>query len=200
MVYGYIAELKDVDSSAVKAQVEAGITQKNMKVKSFILDEQSNRIDWKIRELGNLVKKIKKGETLATYEALSIARSTTQFLEIVEALAEKGASLLLVKYNRLFLPDDIIDTKVFLDLLNHAEADYDRRRNAEPFEKRTLKGVPLGRPKGRKNKSRKLDKHLPEIKKYLALKISKASIAKLIGCHAQTLYNYLDDKDLYADE
>lgn len=196
MVYAYIAECNELDNNLIKGQINEALAQRNLKAKEFVLDDQSNRIDWKLRELGSLVKKIKKGEVLASYEALSITRSTTQFLELVDALADKGASLFLAKYNQLFAPEDIIDTKIFLELMSRAESEYDQRRKTAPFEKRTLKGVPLGRPKGRKNKSRKLDKHLPEIKKYLALKISKASIAKLIGCHAQTLYNYLDDKSL----
>ena len=62
-----------------------------------------------------------------------------------------------------------------------------------------MAGLPLGRPKGRKNKTRKLDKYKEEIKKYMALGINKASIAKLVGCHAQTLYNYLEDYDLLND-
>lgn len=195
MIYGYVADSKGQDNSA-RMLIEKALTKKNLNLKSFHLDDQSNRIDWKLRKLGQMVKALKKGEILATYEPLNLTRSTTQFLELVEALSDKGASLFIAKYDTLFTPTDLIDTKMFLDLLNQAERDYDEKRKAEPFEKRNLAGVPLGRPKGRKNKSRKLDKHLPEIKKYLALKISKASIAKLIGCHAQTLYNYLDDKKL----
>ena len=39
---------------------------------------------------------------------------------------------------------------------------------------------------------------LDEIQKYLDLGISKASIAKLINCHAQTLYNYVEKRGLEA--
>lgn len=198
MTYVYLAE--DENNKTTLAALESTLKKENIQAKNIIQDTQSNRIDWKLRELGSLIKHIKKGETLFTYEAQNLARSTTQLLEIIKALAEKNANLCLVKYNRTFSAAEMIDTKMFLQFLKDAEDEYETRRQDEPFEKRTLSGVPLGRPKGRKNKSRKLDKHLPEIKKYLALKISKASIAKLIGCHAQTLYNYLDDKDLLTQE
>ena len=198
MIYGYLAEEKEGNGRGLLA-LEAESKNLGIKFKSLTEDQQSNRIDWKLRELANLIKTMKKGETLATYEALSLARSTTQFLEIVEALAKKGLRLHLIKYNKTFDAGEMIDTKIFLEIIKQSEQDYEHKRDKEPIEKRTLSGVPLGRPKGRKNKSRKLDKHLPEIKKYLALKISKASIAKLIGCHAQTLYNYLDDKDLLEE-
>ena len=197
--YVYLAE--DLDNNDIaKRAIEVQLSKEGSKPKAFIEDHQTNRIDWKLRELTPLIKSMKKGETLLTYEALNLARSTTQLLEIIEALASKDANLHMLKYGRTFSTAEMVDTKIFLKFLKEAENDYESRRNTDPFEKRTLSGVPLGRPKGRKNKSRKLDKHLPEIKKYLALKISKASIAKLIGCHAQTLYNYLEDKDLLSDE
>jgi len=199
MAYVYLTEDLEFNENAKKA-IDAFLKQENTKPKAYIEDHQTNRIDWKLRELTPLIKSMKKGDTLLTYEALNLARSTTQLLEIIEALAAKGANLTMLKYNRTFTATEMIDTKLFLGFLKDAEQDYELRRSDEPFEKRTLSGVPLGRPKGRKNKSRKLDKHLPEIKKYLALKISKASIAKLIGCHAQTLYNYLEDKNLLDDD
>lgn len=199
MAYAYLAEDTENNESA-KAAIEATLKKEALKTKAFIEDHQSNRIDWKIRELGTLIKSMKKGDTLYTFEVLSLARSTTQLLEIVVTMAEKGANLHVVKYNRSFTPTELVSTQTFLDFLKEAEGDYESRRENDPFEKRLRSGVPLGRPKGRKNKSRKLDKYLPEIKKYLALKISKASIAKLIGCHAQTLYNYLDDRDLLAED
>jgi DNA invertase Pin-like site-specific DNA recombinase len=198
MVYGYLADEKD-GSIGNKAKLEATAKKLDIKFKTLVEDPQPNRIDWKLRGLNDLIKTMKKGETLATYEALNLARSTTQLLEIIETLAKKGIHLQLLKYNKIINAHDLIDTKALLETIKKAEAEYEDKRESEPIEKRNLSGVPLGRPKGRRNKSRKLDKHLPEIKKYLALKISKASIAKLIGCHAQTLYNYLEDKNLLDD-
>ena len=79
------------------------------------------------------------------------------------------------------------------------EGEFVAKRTTDALARRRAAGLPLGRPKGRKNKTRKLDKHREEIKKYLALNINKASIAKLVGCHAQTLYNYLEDTNLLAE-
>jgi DNA invertase Pin-like site-specific DNA recombinase len=195
MIYGYLAADQE-GGSETKNKLEAAAKKLNLQFKSLIIDSQPNRIDWHLREIAALIKTMKKGETLITYEALNLARSTTQLLEIIEALAEKDINLQFLKYHKIFTAADLIDTKAFLEVLKKAEHDYEEKRESEPIEKRNLSGIPLGRPKGRRNKARKLDKHLPEIKKYLTLKISKASIAKLIGCHAQTLYNYLEDKNL----
>ena len=96
----------------------------------------------------------------------------------------------------MFLPDKFYNTEDFLRLVKFVESDFVARRTTDALARRRAAGLPLGRPKGRKNKTRKLDQHRDEIKKYLDLGINKASIAKLVGCHAQTLYNYLEDYDL----
>ena len=93
----------------------------------------------------------------------------------------------------------MVDTDYFLNLVQHIEGEYVTKRTTDALARRRAAGLPLGRPKGRKNKSRKLDKHKEDIQRYLALNISKASIAKLVGCHAQTLYNYLEDREIGSD-
>ena len=70
----------------------------------------------------------------------------------------------------------------------------------QALARRKAAGLPLGRPKGRVNKSLKLDKHRSEIKKYVSLGISKASIAKLVDCHPQTLYDWLERNNLEAQD
>lgn len=49
----------------------------------------------------------------------------------------------------------------------------------------------LGRPKGTVSDKSKLDGKRDIIAKYLELKVSKASIARTLNCHPQTLSNYI---------
>jgi len=49
-----------------------------------------------------------------------------------------------------------------------------------------------GRPKGTYNVDLKLDKHKNEIIKYRKLGVSKASIAKIIGCHPASVDYWLE--------
>jgi DNA invertase Pin-like site-specific DNA recombinase len=143
---------------------------------------------------------MKNGDTLIVFEASDLARSTLQVLEVMDIMARKGISLQLVRYKEKFVAGKFYDTGSFLKLMKHIEGEFVTKRTTDALARRRAAGLPLGRPKGRKNKSRKLDKHKAEIKKYLALNINKASIAKLVGCHAQTLYNYLEDSNLIAPE
>ena len=56
-------------------------------------------------------------------------------------------------------------------------------------------GKKLGRPRGVLGKS-KLDGREDEIKKLLALEVSKASIAKITGVDRSTLYNFIGSRGL----
>ncbi|MDO8954486.1 MAG: recombinase family protein [Gammaproteobacteria bacterium] len=198
MIYGYISEDEDSPSNG-KTHLEAYVDKNAIKLDSFIVEDQSNKVSWEKRELFDLINNAKKNDVIITYEASNLARSTLQLLEILEAIAKAELSLKFIKYNETFVPETAMDTKSFLRLMQFIEEDFLSKRTVDALARRRAAGLPLGRPKGRKNKSRKLDKFRVEIKKYLSLNISKASIAKLVGCHAQTLYNYLEDTKLTAE-
>ena len=183
-----------------QSKLEEYTTEKGIKIDEQVNDDSANKLHWEKRKINELVySKSKPGDVVVAYEAASIARSTLQVLEVLELLSQKGVSLHFVKYDCVFLPEKFYKTNEFLKLVKHVESDFVARRTTDALARRRAAGLPLGRPKGRKNKTRKLDKYKEEIKKYMALGINKASIAKLVGCHAQTLYNYLEDYDLLND-
>jgi len=199
MIYGYNSN--DANSEVnVEQKVREYASSKDIVLDEFFEDEQPNKIHWEKRALISLMtQKMKRGDRLITFEACNLARSTLQTLEILDAAATHGIIIEIVKYGRTFAPTDIVATHEFLSLVQDIDSDFVARRTTDALARRRAAGLPLGRPKGRKNKSRKLDKHKADIKKYLSLNISKASIAKLVGCHAQTLYNYLEDHNLLSD-
>ncbi|MDF2530298.1 MAG: Site-specific recombinase, resolvase family protein [Gammaproteobacteria bacterium] len=198
MIYAYISEDEECPSND-KAHLDSYIAKNAIKLDSLTIDSQPNKVSWEKRDLFNIIQGAKKNDTIITYEASNLARSTLQLLEVLEAIAKAELKLVFIKYNQVFVSETAMDTKSFLQLMQSVEEDFLSKRTVEALARRRAAGLPLGRPKGRKNKSRKLDKYRTEIKKYLSLNISKASIAKLVGCHAQTLYNYLEDTKLAAE-
>lgn len=164
-----------------------------------VIDKESNRIHWAKRELCKIIDSSNPGDILITDDAAHLARSTLQILEIFEAAAQKQLSLYFIKYQYLFKPLPDTETVSFLKIIQHIETEFVAKRTSDALARRRAAGLPLGRPKGRKNKSRKLDAYRQDIKRYMALHISKASIARLVGCHAQTLYNYIDDTNLFQE-
>lgn len=200
MIYGYISAHEHVDQSELEKELCQYVEKKNLKLDEVVKDDTSNKTNWRRRELFTLVENAKRGTEVVVYEASDVARSTSQVLEALELFLDKGVILHLVKYDQIFTAENTVDIKQFLELMQHIESDFVAKRTTEALARRRAAGLPLGRPKGKLNKTLKLDKHKKDIQRYLTLKISKASIAKLINCHPQTLYNYMEKRNLVSTE
>ena len=158
-----------------------------------IIDDQDIKIHWGERALGNVIKNAQRGDVIVAFDAASLACSTSQILEIFNMAASHNITIHFAKYNQSMINDaEQVNTREFVRLISRIESDFISKRTTQALARRRAAGLPLGRPKGRGNKSLKLDKHRSDIKKYLELGISKASIAKLVDCHPQTLYDWLD--------
>lgn len=113
-------------------------------------------------------------------------------MSFLEAALEKGVRIEFIKYGLVFRAEADCNFLDMLDLARHIEGDFVSQRNREISNARKEMGITLGRPVGHRNASLKLDKYKSDINKYLKLAISKSSIARLVGCHPQTLYNWID--------
>ena len=196
MFYGYItnqhADMQPYTNMMMTYASENDIT--NLQI---INDAQHARIPWEKRAIFNLIlNTANPGDTIIVTQANQLARSTLQLLEILQVMARHQVKLIIIEHNLEYTPDQTIMANDLIQLLHHAETEFIAKRTEDALKSRRANGVALGRPKGRKNKSRKLDRHRDDIIHYLKLNISKASIAKLVGCHPQTLYNYIQDQDL----
>lgn len=149
-------------------------------------------VDWQERNLGKALKQAKSGDAFIAYDSLTFARSASQMLEMLIDLVGRGISIHFTKYDMHFTGEPNYNFSDLINLLRKIEGDYVSSRTTEAIENRRNMGVILGRPKGRKNKALKLDKYKKEITRYLELSISKASIAKLVNCHPQTLYDWIE--------
>ena len=97
-------------------------------------------------------------------------------------LAISGTTILNMVYDR------DIDAK--MNRTSHRPLPAGKIRTKEALAKRKAEGVKLGRPRGQ-SKNLKLDPHKEMILDYLEKKVSKASIAKILGCSPSTLYAWL---------
>lgn len=200
MIYGYVCANEHVEQNDIENELKNYAHKKGLTISEFVRDDNSNKTNWRRRKISNLLVNAKRGTEIIVYEASDVARSTSQVLEALEALLERGVILHLAKYDQIFTAEKNVDIKQFLELMQHVESDFVAKRTTEALARRRAQGLPLGRPKGKLNKTLKLDKHKKDIQKYLDLKISKASIAKLINCHPQTLYNYMEKRNLATVE
>lgn len=194
-IYSYIS-IDFNDKDFLRKSIQSYAVSNGWSITEEMDDDKSNRTHWENRDLSKLIKKCRSGDSIIAYEASNLARSSAQILEILEILTLHRVNLIFVKYKLSYQATQTTDSSVFIRLMQEIEADFVAKRTTEALARRREEGLPLGRPRGRTNKSLKLDKDRKDIQKYLDLGISKASIAKLIDCHAQTLYNYIEKRSL----
>ena len=179
-----------------KAQIEAYLKQNNLTPDKVVSDSEPAKLHWTEREINRVIKDMHEGDSLVVYEPNHIACSTSQILEILTICATHNIDVHFVKYSvSIKNAGSNINTQHLLNIISKIESDFVSKRTTQALARRKAAGLPLGRPKGRQNKSLKLDKFKDEIEKYMNLGISKASIAKLVDCHPQTLYDWLDRKE-----
>ena len=71
-----------------------------------------------------------------------------------------------------------------------SERDFISIRTKQGLAAARAKGKQLGRPKGSKNKERKLDPYRDQIQQYLAMKLPLASIRKIINNQREEEISY----------
>ncbi len=158
----------------------------------FIEEKITGKMNFKHRELGVLVNKLKEGDVLIVPELSRLARSVSQILEIINISKEQKFTIYSLKEN--FNTNDksitsVITSTIFA-LVAQLERDLISLRTKEALQSRKAKGLPLGRPKGKKGKS-KLDPYKESIIYLNELRVPKIEIAKKFNTTVPNLYNYL---------
>jgi DNA invertase Pin-like site-specific DNA recombinase len=164
----------------------------------FIEETVSGRKSWKERQLGKLIERIQKGDILIVTELSRLGRSMLEIMELLSILLRKGVELHVVKNNQI-LKDDL-QSKVFamaFSIAAEIERELISQRTKEALARLKKQGKKLGRPKGSGKSS--LDQHYEQIKELLEKGVSIASIAKILGRHYNTVYNYIKKKKLLKE-
>lgn len=129
------------------------------------------------------------GVSLAPF-AISIEKC----LLFVHKVISEGHEARFLDFRPVISEDsDVLDIITYMIRAQHKLVS---RRTKICLQKRRERGLSLGRPKGVPNKSMKLDSRVDELKKYLNKNVSKAAIARLLGVHPQTVYDYIERNGL----
>lgn len=110
-----------------------------------VFEEKKSGLDGKRQELMKALEYVREGDTLVVTKLDRLARSTTDFYQIIQTLKNKGASFKTT--------DQDIDTSTregrlligVLALIAEFETDIRRERQAEGIAKAKAQGVHLGR-------------------------------------------------------
>lgn len=163
----------------------------------FFEDTASGKKSWRDRDVGKLITQAVKGDVLLVAEISRLARSTLQVLEILQEAANRGIVVHIAKSNMVM--DGSLNsriTAVVLGLAAEIEREFISARTTEALARRRAEGLPLGRPKGSKGEVHKLDADKERIEEMLAKGANKTSVARIIGCSPDTLYNWMNANGL----
>jgi DNA invertase Pin-like site-specific DNA recombinase len=120
---------------------------------TFIEVEMSSRKSTSERKIDELLFLLNSGDILIVSELSRLARSLSGLFAIVNALIEKGVTLIAIKQNLTLDKNNINDmqNKVILtmfSLMSELERDFISARTKEALKARKESGMILGKPKG----------------------------------------------------
>ncbi len=169
-----------IDQDTEKNKLEILQFVHNNKLGNVIFTEEkiTGKVHYKDRELGRLLESMKKGDVLIVPELSRLARSVSQILEIINLCKQKEFTLYSLKegFNSGDSGITSVITSTVFALVAQIERDLISQRTKEALHSKRASGVKLGRPKGKKGKS-KLDAYRDTIIKLNNLRVPKTIIA-----------------------
>lgn len=169
-----------------------------IEIGQFIEASVSSRRSTAERKIDALLSQLQTSDTLIVAELSRLGRSVGEIITTVDALIKKKTRFIVIKEKIDLSGDHDLQSKVMITLFGlfaDIERDLISLRTKEGLAAARAAGKLLGRPKGKLGLS-KLDGKEEEIKKLLALKVSKASIAKITGCTPATLLHFIKTRRL----
>lgn len=194
MIYGYTrvsTELQNTENQ--KHEIQTFAKLQKIKVDKWVDEVISSRKSLKERQLGKLLKHLKKGDILIASELSRLGRNLLEVMGILQRCLEKDCQIWTLKENYKLGAD--IQSKVLafaFSLAAEIERQLISQRTKESLKRLKDEGKHLGRPFG--FNYNKLDKKQEKIKELLSKGISKAEISRLIGCSWITLHRYIKEK------
>lgn len=193
MIYGYTrvsTELQNTENQ--KHEIQTFAKLQKIKVDKWVDEVISSRKSLKERQLGKLLKHLKKGDILIASELSRLGRNLLEVMGILQSCLEKDCQIWTLKENYKLGAD--IQSKVLafaFSLAAEIERQLISQRTKESLKRIKDEGKHLGRPHGFNYK--KLDTKKEKIKELLNKQVSKAEIARLLNCSWLTLHRYVRD-------
>ncbi len=203
MIYSYLrVSTSEQSYDYQKTQALHYANELNLGTVTFVEDVVSGAKDWRKRAIGELVNNtMNKGDILLVNEFSRLGRSLLDILEILKVLKEKECQVHIVREKMIIGDDMSSKMMVFMfSLVSEIERDLIKSRVKEGVANSRAKNPTKtwGRKKGSMYKS-KLDDKREYIIELLEKRISKASIAKMLGVNYQTLVSYIKTRELLKE-
>ena len=142
--------------------------------------------------MGNLIKRLRKNDILIATELSRLGRNLLEVMGILQKCLERDCQIWTLKENYRLGAD--IQSKVLafaFSLANEIERQLISDRIRESLKRVRAEGKHIGRPRG--STYRKLSNKHHKIKELLDKNVSKAEIARMLGCNWNTLHRYVKE-------
>ena len=192
MTYGYIRVSTDKQTvENQRFEIKEFCKKKNIKIDSWIEETITGTLDPKKRQLGKLLKHVKKEDLIICSELSRLGRSLFMIMSVLNYLMEKEVRIWTINDN--YRLGDDIQSKVLafaFGLSAEIERNLISQRTKEALARKKAEGIILGRPKG-KAKKVKLSGKEDFIISLIEKKVPKRQIAKKLKVSPSTLYTFL---------
>lgn len=195
MIYGYIRVSSDKQTvENQRFEINKFCSRENIQIDGWIEETISGTKSYTKRQLGNLLKKIKKGDLIICAELSRLGRNLFMIMEILNICMLKEAKVWTIKDN--YRLGDDIQSKVLafaFGLSAEIERNLISQRTKEALTRKKAEGVVLGRPKGKTNSygKYKLSGKVKQIRKLMNEGVSKRRIARICKVDRGTLDRFL---------
>ncbi len=191
MIYGYIRVSTDRQNTAnQRHEIEKFATFSSLQIDRWVEETVSTRKGLQERRLGRLLGRLQKGDILIATELSRLGRNMLEVMGILQHCLEKDCQIWTLKENYRLGAD--IQSKVLafaFSLAGEIERQLISERTRNSLQRLRDEGRRLGRPYG--TARCKLQKQHGRIMALLQNNVSKAEIARLMGCTWSTLHRYL---------
>lgn len=194
MYYAYIRVSTDHQNVENQQHEILTYTQNHqIQIDRWVSETISSRKPLTERKLGKLLKRLKNGDVLIATELSRLGRNLLEVMGILQHCLEKDCQIWTLKENYRLGAD--IQSKVWafaFGLAAEIERQLISERTKNSLKRLKDEGKHLGRPHG--FSYQKLEKKHNKIVELLDKGVSKAEIARLMGCSWVTLHRYIKSK------
>ena len=198
MIYGYIRVSTDKQTvENQRFEIERFAQKQQLQIDGWIEETISGAKSYTKRQLGNLLKKIQRGDLIICAELSRLGRSLFMIMEILNICMNKECRVWTIK-DGYRLGDDI-QSKVLafaFGLSAEIERNLISQRTKEALARKKSEGVVLGRPKGKCSApNTNCDQKREWIHNMLLKGMPKSNIAKSLHVARGTLYRFLSNAE-----
>ena len=199
MVYGYIRVSSDKQTiENQRFEITNFCVKKGLLIDDWIEETISGTKSYSKRQLGKLLKKVKKDDIIICSELSRLGRNLFMIMEILNICMTKECRVWTIKDN--YRLGDDIQSKVLafaFGLSAEIERNLISQRTKEALARKKAEGVFIGRPKGSLSKKVKLTGNEDKIRKYIKQGMSQREISLKLKVSKGTVNRFIKREKLH---